>query len=165
MFDFENDCVNFSSPKEPLDPIRITGAVKGVVTNAEGEIVSEFEDNNLIVTAGLSWLAKVFAEESTNAMSHMAVGTSANATSAGQTSLQGSELGRVAVTSKTRVNNQVTVVATFAAGVATGTLNEAAIFDGSSGSTMFSRIVFGGPQNKGASDSFQITWVFTFNAG
>jgi len=164
MFDFENDSVNWQKPGFS-DFAKIKGSVTGVMTNENGEVVSQFEDKNLIVASGLAWLARVFAGEVFNGMTHMAVGTSATAASTAQTTLVGSELGRVAVASRTRVNNQVTVIATFPAGVATGALNEAGVFDGSSGSTMFARIVFGGVQNKGANDSFQITWVYTFNAG
>ena len=48
-------------------------------------------------------------------------------------------------------------VATFGAGVATGTLTEAGIFNAASSGTMFSRTVFAAI-NKTASDSVTITW-------
>lgn len=151
-------------PKPFVDPVVAKGHALLELFDADGVLKESQEINNLIVASGLAWMAKKFAGESTNEMTHIAVGTSSAATSTGQTALVGSELGRVAITTKTRTNNQVVAVATFPAGTGTGTLNEAAIFDGASGTTMFSRLVFGGSVAKGAADSFQITWTLTFNA-
>jgi hypothetical protein len=176
--DFDGDCVrvniaqdiqredkNMDAQTPGLnEPISCKGHVLAQLFDENGVLKEEREIDNLIVNTGLYWLAKKLAAESTNEMTHIAVGTSATATSASQTSLVGTESGRVAMTSKTRTNNQVVAVATFPAGVATATLNEAGIFDGSAGTTMFSRVVFGGAVTKGASDSFQITWTITLNA-
>lgn len=166
--DFDKDCIHVKEPqmKNPNDTDALTAQGKLLIEliGPDGEVKYSEEIKNLIVNTGLYWFAKKLAGESTNEMSHIAVGTSSTSASASQTTLVGSELGRVAMDSKIRTTNQVVMVATFGAGVATGTLNEAAIFDGSSGTTMLSRVVFSGAVNKGASDSFQVTWTITFNA-
>lgn len=173
--DLEGDCVRViennhekgNNMNEPLvgfqdNSGKIVGHLHCVLKDeVTGEIKQEFDIENLVVTTGKTWLAKRLAAESVNEMTHMAVGTSSTSPSAGDTALIGTELGRVAFDSKNRSANAVTMIATFPAGTATGTLNEAGIFDGSSGTTMLSRVAFAGPVTKGASDSFQVTWTVT----
>lgn len=166
--DLENDCIFIGekpveTPKGPNDTITLKGQVNGKLFNEAGELIQEIDINNLVTTVGKNWLAKKLAQESANEMTHMAVGTSATAPAIGQTSLIGTELGRVAFASKVRTANAVAIVATFPAGTATGTLNEAGIFDGSSGTEMLARVTFGGAVTKGASDSFQVTWTITMS--
>jgi len=69
---------------------------------------------------------------------------------------------RTAFTSKTRANNVVTTVTDFAAGVGTGTITEAGLFNVVTQNTgemhmyaSFTGIV------KGASDTLKITWTIT----
>jgi hypothetical protein len=150
-------------PQGINDEITLTGRVSGKLFDAEGNLKQEIEISNLVTTVGKNWLAKKLAQESANEMTHMAVGTSATAPAVGNTTLAGSELGRVAFASKTRTGNAVAIVATFPAGTATGTLNEAGIFDGSSGTEMLARVTFGGAVTKGALDSFQVTWTITMS--
>lgn len=135
-----------------------------LIDQETGKVKHREEIDNLIVTVGLAWFAKRLAAESANEMTHIAVGTSASATAAGQTALVGTELARVAMTSKTRTANAVAMVASYPAGTGTGTLNEAGIFDASSAGTMLSRVVFSGAVTKGASDIFNITWTISFSA-
>ena len=65
----------------------------------------------------------------------------------------------------TVTNDAVQYVATFAANVATGPLNEAGIFNATTAGTMLCRTVFGGGSsgviNKGANDTLTITWKIT----
>lgn len=166
--DLENDCIKIGErPVENMggyqDGVKAQGQVHGVLRDEHGNVKKEIDINNLVVTVGKNWLAKKLAEDSANEMTHMAVGTSDQAPALGDTSLVGTEEGRVAFDSKTRTGNAVTIVATFPAGTATGTLNEAGIFDGSSGTELLARVVFGGTVNKGASDSFQVTWTITMS--
>lgn len=170
--DLDNDCVRVADNHKEMfmeqlppginDKQGMVGQLHCVLRNEEtGEIKHEFTVDNLVVTTGKAWLAKRLAAESANEMTHMAVGSSATAPGVGDTALLGTELGRVAFDSKVRTANAVTMIATFPAGTATGTLNEAGIFDGSAGTTMLSRVAFSGPVTKGAADSFQVTWTVT----
>ena len=71
---------------------------------------------------------------------------------------------RVAFTSKTRLNNVVTMVGNWAAGNGTGAITEAGLFDVATQNTvnMWCSASFG-VVTKGASDIFKITWTITQN--
>ena len=120
-----------------------------------GEVVQEVP--NLVVTAGKNYVASRMKDATATAMSHMAVGSGSAAAAAGDTAL-GSQLSRIALTSTTVSNNEITYVATFAAGSGTGAVTEAGIFNASSSGTMLCRTVFS-VVNKGSADSMTITWV------
>ena len=122
-----------------------------------GEIVRTVD--NLVVTAGKSWVAARMSSASAAVMSHMAIGTGATAAAVGDTTLQ-TESDRNTLTSTTVTANAVAYVATWAAGDATAALTEAAILDAASGGDMLARTVFS-VVNKGAADSMTITWTIT----
>lgn len=71
---------------------------------------------------------------------------------------------RVALTSKTRSTNVVTMVGDWAAGVGTGAITEAGTFDVVTENTvnMWLSASFA-VVNKGANDTLKITWTLTFN--
>lgn len=71
---------------------------------------------------------------------------------------------RIALTTKTRNANVVTMVGDWAAGVGTGAITEAGIFDVVTQNTvnMWMSASFA-VVNKAAGDSFKITWTFTGN--
>ena len=122
-----------------------------------GKIIQEVD--NLVVTAGKSYVASRMKDATATAMSHMAIGSGSTAAAASDTAL-GNQLGRVALTSTTVSNAVVTYVASFPAGTGTGAVTEAAILNASSGGTMLCRTVFS-VVNKGASDSMTVTWTVT----
>jgi hypothetical protein len=98
-------------------------------------------------------------------MSHIALGTGSTAASTGQTALV-TEIARTAFQSATQVtttttNDSMQFVAVFGAGVGTGALTEAGIFNGAGGGTMLSRVTFAAV-NKAAGDSLTITWKIVF---
>ena len=68
--------------------------------------------------------------------------------------------GRQAVTSSVAVAAVVTTIATFAAGVGTGTLTEIGMFITNAGADMMCGATIG--VTKGASDSLVATWAVTF---
>lgn len=144
------------------DSMGMTGHVIGRLWDpATGEVKQEFEHHNLVVTTGKVQLAKQLNAESINAMTHVAIGTSNQSPAAGDTGLIGTEVARVAAT-KTRTTNAVQFVASYAPGVGTNaTINEAGIFDGSSGTVMLARVITSSNFNKGASDQLDITWTIT----
>ncbi len=137
---------------------KLTGKVHVTVTNEHGEVVEQ-RAANLVVTTGKNFTASRMVGVASNVMSHMALGSSSTAAAVGDTTL-GTELGRVALTASTAVNNVVTYTATFGTGVATGGVQEAGIFNASSAGTMLCRVVFA-IVNKGANDTIAITWTVT----
>lgn len=93
-----------------------------------------------------------------NAFNFVAVGSGSNAAAAGDTAL-GSEAARAQGTyAYTDDTKAFTVTNTFAAGTATGSIQEAGLFNSGVDGALFARQTFG-VINKGASDSLQITWV------
>ena len=135
------------------DGLKLTGKLSIAIND---EVVQEVP--NLVVTAGKNYVADRIKNNST-VMSHMAIGTGSTAAAAGNTAL-GSESARTALTSSTVSSNVIVYVDTFAAGVGTGAITEAGIFNASSGGTMLCRTVFS-VVNKGASDAMTITWTVT----
>lgn len=143
------------------DQVTATGALKIVVRGSDGAIKQEHEVKNLVVNAGLAYIASRMKDTTQAAMSHMAVGSGSTAASGGNTAL-GTELGRVALTSTTVTANAVAYVATFGAGVGTGAVTEAGLFNDGTAGTMLCRTVFG-VVTKEATDSMSITWTVTIS--
>lgn len=137
---------------------KLTGKVHVTLTNEHGEVVEQ-RATNLVVTTGKNFTASRMVGTADAVMSHMAVGSNNTAAAVGNTAL-GAELGRVALTAGTATNNVVTYTATFGAGTGTGGVQEAGIFNASSGGTMLCRVVFD-VVNKGANDTMAITWTVT----
>lgn len=135
------------------DGLKLTGKLSIAIND---EVVQEVP--NLVVTAGKNYVADRIKNNST-VMSHMAIGTGTAAAAAGNTAL-GSESARTQLTSSTVTDNEIVYVDTFAAGIGTGAITEAGIFNASSGGTMLCRTVFS-VVNKGASDAMTITWTVT----
>jgi hypothetical protein len=145
--------------QENLKP---TGMVTVSHFNSEGELINKFEVPNLVVTSGKNYIASRIKDTTYTAMTHMAIGTSSTAAAASDTTLV-SEGGRYTLSATTVSTNTVTYTATFAAGVGTSTspgVQEAGIFNASSGGTMLCRTVFPSVA-KAAGDSIAITWVVT----
>lgn len=136
----------------------LTGKVHVTLTNEHGEVIEQ-RATNLVVTTGKNFTASRMVGVASNVMSHMAIGAGLSAAVVGDTTL-GSELGRVALTASTAVNNVVTYTATFGAGTGTGAVTEAGIFNAASAGTMLCRVVFA-VVNKGANDTIAITWTVT----
>ena len=122
-----------------------------------GEVVSEVP--NLVVSAGKDFVASRIKDSTTNAMSHMAIGTGTASPAAGNTAL-GSQAHRSALTSTTVSSNVVTYVASFGVGDGTGAITEAGLFNASSSGDMLCRTTFS-VVNKGSQDSMTITWQVT----
>jgi hypothetical protein len=143
------------------DTIKMTGDLKIVLTDENGQIKHEQEVKNLVVTVGKNFIASRMKDTTDTAMSHMAIGSGTTAAAVGDTAL-GNELGRVSLTSTTVTTNNVAYVATFPAGTGTGAVTEAGLFNASSSGTLLCRTVFS-VINKGAADTLGITWTVTVN--
>lgn len=125
-----------------------------------GNLKEERWAHNIIPTVGLAHIADQLASTPVQAaMSHMAVGLSGTAPASGQTLLI-DETAKVALTSRTASAAVVTYVSTFGAGIGTGALLEAGIFNSAAASagTMLARLTFL-VINKEAADSLQVTWT------
>jgi hypothetical protein len=145
------------------DAIKMTGNLKLVLTDENGNIKQEEEVKNLVVTAGKGFIASRMKDATATAMTHMEVGTSSTAAAVGDTALVAAVASsRVTLTSTTVTTNSVAYVASFPAGTGTGALTEAGLFNASSAGTMLCRTVFS-VINKGAADTLGITWTVTVN--
>jgi hypothetical protein len=145
------------------DAIKMTGNLKLVLTDENGNIKQEEEVKNLVVTVGKNYIASRMKDATATAMTHMEVGTSSTAAAVGDTALVAAVASsRVTLTSTTVTTNSVAYVASFPAGTGTGALTEAGIFNASSSGTLLCRTVFS-VINKGAADTLGITWTVTVN--
>lgn len=141
-----------------LETIKAKGDVNIVIEREDGS-VDTIDINNLVVDVGLNYIVSRMKDATATAMSHMELGSGSTAAAAGNTTL-GTALGRAVLTSTTVSGNTIQYVASFSAGVATGNVQEAGIFNASTGGTLLCRTVFG-LVTKAAGDSMTITWTIT----
>ena len=145
------------------DNLKVTGALRVVLTGPDGQVKDERDLKNLVVSTGLAFIASRMKEATADVMSHMSLGTGTTAAALGNTTLETEISGsRVSLTSTTVTANQVTYIASFAAGVGTGAVTESGIFNASSSGTMLCRTVFP-VVNKQSGDSMTVTWTVTVN--
>lgn len=142
--------------------VSLHGQLHILVKDEKNNIKHDLTVPNLVVDAGLAFIASRMAGTSSSVMSHMAVGSSSTAASSGQTDLVSILGSRVSLTSGTASTNTMTYIATFSAGVSTGAITEAGVFNASSSGTMLCRSVFS-TINKAAGDSMTITWTITLS--
>jgi hypothetical protein len=140
--------------------LKASGELTITVFDRNGNLKEAKKVPNLVVTVGKNYIASRMVGTASTVMNGMAIGTGTGTPIAGDTTL-GTEAGRVALSAFTASTNTVTATATFAAGIATGAITEAGIFNNStSGGTMLCRTTFP-VVNKAAGDSIAITWVVT----
>jgi hypothetical protein len=140
-----------------------TGQLSVILRDADGNIKQDVRVKNLVVNTGLNFMTSRMKDTTLDAMTHMAVGSGTTAAAAGDTALETQISSRVSLTSTTVTANAIEYVAAFGAGVSTGAITEAGIFNASSAGTMLCRTVFS-VVNKAAADTLQITWTITINA-
>jgi hypothetical protein len=145
------------------EQMSVKGRLSVVLRDADGKVKQSQDIPNLVVNTGLAFIASRMKDTTDAAMTHMGVGSGTTAAAAGNTALQTQIGSRVSLTSTTVTANATAYVATFAAGVGTGAVTEAGIFNASTAGTMLCRTVFS-VVNKGADDTLQITWTITLNA-
>jgi len=143
------------------DSIRLIGRVKAEVFGPDGVLKQSEETHNLVLTVGKNMIAdRLLASPTLGVPTHIGVGTSGTAAAAGDTTITGET--RVALTSKTRSTNVVTYVGDWAAGSATGTLQETGLWDASSGGNLVGRATYTSIV-KGAADTLKVTWTWTIS--
>lgn len=151
------------SPSALDDLIEMRGELVLELRDEFGNVKELRHEKNLVVTAGKTFIASRMAGASSTVMTHMAVGTTNTAAAAGDTTLAaevGSSRTALTVSGGTPSTNVVTYACTFGAGVGTGALVEAGLFNASSSGTMLARTVFS-TITKAAGDSLTITWTVT----
>lgn len=153
------DEIGHSSGKGLEDAIIVKGHVRIELFGSNGELKDFREIDNLITTVGRNMITdRLLASPTLGVPTHMGVGTGSVAAAVGDTTLT-SEV-RVALTTKSRSTNVLTLVGDWAAGSATQTNSEAGVWDASSGGSLLSRVVYSGLP-KGASDTLKVTWTWT----
>lgn len=143
------------------DEVKMTGALSIRLYGPDGQLKDSRDIKNLVVTAGKGFIASRMVGVASAVQSHMAIGSGAVAAAIGDT-VMGAQLARVALTSGTAAAAVATYVASFGAGVGTGAVTEAGIFNDPAAGTLLARTVFA-VVNKGAADTMSITWTVTVN--
>jgi hypothetical protein len=144
------------------DTFKITGKLNLTLRDESGKVKQVVETENTVTTVGKYNIGdQLLASPSLAKPGWMEVGTGSGGTTKLGTYIADS---RTAFDSKTRSNAVVTMVTTFGAGVGTGAITEAGIFNVVTQDTAdmicystFSVI------NKAAGDSLVITWTLTIS--
>lgn len=149
------------------DGLALRANVRIEVRDAQTDALLEWRAvHNLVVDAGIGQiLDRIFNDTTTGPkfITHFAVGTSNAAVTSGQTALT-AETFRDALTQVTRLNAVLTVRQFLSSTQANGvTLQEAGIFNASSGGTMLARAVYTGIA-KDATRTVTFIWTFTLTA-
>ena len=143
--------------------LKLSGQLNIVVKGKDGKVKEERTEENLVVSAGLTFIASRMKDTTADAMTHMALGSGTTNAAAGQTDLVTLLGSREALDSTTASSNTIVYVAAFEAGDATGAVTEAGIFNAASGGTMLCRTKFN-VVNKAADDTMNVTWTITLSA-
>lgn len=145
---------------------KIKGVLELSLYNSEGKLIEYRRVGNLITKIMDVHVADQMSDQGEAAIGYMAVGdgTGQTAASVGMASSQ----ARVALDSTTQGtlanDNDVIYIATFAVGVATGTIREAGIMRLDDDASLMCYDDSFTPIVKGAGDSLEITWTVTFGA-
>lgn len=122
-----------------------------------------YESDNLVVIAGMNWIAQRMAGSTSpapNDMDYMALGQNTQATQLEDIALK-EEIARAQMSATPQVtSNRITYISTFVEGVGTGAITEAGIFDAAIDGVMLSRSVFP-VVNKQVDDYMTILWVIS----
>lgn len=125
-----------------------------------GKVKKQTEGPNIITDVGLNMLASYIKNDGVFGFpSYLAVGNDSTSPAAGQTALQGTELSRLAFDTESRTDNLITYKSRFD-GSWSGTIEEAGLFNASSGGDMLARFLTG-TFDKDTNDYLDITWKLT----
>ena len=146
--------------------LKLSGQLNIVLKDKAGNVKDSVEIKNLVVNAGLAYIASRMTGTAKAVMSHMALGSGTTAAAASQTdlvSILGSREALDSITISGSNNEKVVYVASFEAGDATGAVTEAGIFNAASSGDMLCRTKFN-VVNKAADDTMSVTWTITLSA-
>lgn len=138
------------------ESVSLRGNLNIVVYDGSNNVKDVRDVKNLVVASGKNYIANRMTANANAIMSHMAIGSGNTTPTTSDTALV-TEVARVSLDSTTLTGNTVTYVTTYGAGVGTGPLTEAGIFNDPTAGTMLCRTRFD-VVNKGNSDVVVITW-------
>jgi len=155
-----SDKMNIDMGKNYKEEILINCNMKIELFDKDGNIKEIRNVHNTVTTAGKNGVMdQVLGTPTLSKPGWMELGTGSPSGTLLGAYISGS---RVALTSKLRTNNVVTMIGDWIAGVGTGAITEAGVFDIITENTvnMWMSSSFA-VVNKGASDVLQITWTLT----
>lgn len=142
--------------------IKITGTITAVLTGPDGKVKDERTIQNLVVNTGRSHIIDRLQAGSAAVCDYIAIGTGTTAAAAADTALE-TESARAQGTLSQPDAYTDRCIYTFPAGTGTGAITEAGRLNDPTTGTLMGRQVFAAI-NKGANDSLQITYDFTYAA-
>lgn len=146
------------------EKLQFKGKVEILVTGKNGELIEQRSIPNLVVDAGLAYIASRMVEATKGVMSHMALGSGGATVAAGpQTDLIALLGTREAIDSAVIAGDKLEKVeytCSFEAGDATGAVTEAGIFNALAGGDMLCRTTFP-VVNKGPEDTITVIWTIS----
>jgi hypothetical protein len=148
--------------KNLMEELNLKANMKIELFDETGKLKEIREVHNTVTTAGKAGIMdQGIASPTLPKPGWMELGTGSPAATLLGAYITGS---RTALTSKTRATNVITMVADFAAGVGTGAITEAGVFDVVTANTvnMWLSATFA-VVNKSVADTLKITWTFTGN--
>lgn len=150
------------------ESLQAKGQVTFKLFDENGNQYYEHTEKNLVVLVGRVYIASRMKETGRPVeMSHMEIGQGTTAPTANDTVIElpftPAARNALGVAGGNVVSNAVTYTATFPAGVGTGTVTEAAIFNASTAGTMLCRTVFPAI-GKVATDTLSISWTISILA-
>lgn len=143
--------------------IKAQGTLHIILTDKNGHIKKDVTVPNIVVDTGLEFIARRMLQSpfpaDFAAMSHMAIGTDDDTLDPSEKTELGDEVARSVIVSSSVVQQtQVQYTASFLAGVGTGPIVEAGIFNDTTAGRMLCRTTF--PViNKESDDTLSITWT------
>jgi len=149
------------------DHVNVKGEIHYVLRDEHGDVKNEGFLINTVTELHDALIADRLAGGSDALFTHMWVGTGTGQTAASTDLATPIAGGRQAVTSSTQgagaSDNDVVVIATFAAGVGTGAIHEIGIFSSNASGDMK---CYNDSINvtKAAGDSLTVTWTITYGA-
>jgi len=142
--------------------VKVIGEVEIVLTDKDGNIKDRRSVRNLLVKNGGIYIASKITGNAISALDAMGIGSGSTAPTNADTALETQLANNTFLSGPTQGSgadtNTFSVVASFAAGEGTGTIEEAGLFYGG---VLFSRTVFTALV-KDAADALTLTWTVTF---
>ena len=143
--------------------IKVVGIINAVLIGPDGKIKTRRRVRNIVTNTGRQLVIDRLQAGSPAVCDYIAIGTNSTSAAAADTTL-GSENARAQGTLSQPDAYTDRCVYTFAAGTGTGTITECGRLNAASNGTLMGRQVFTGIV-KGAGDSLQISYDFTYAAG
>jgi hypothetical protein len=155
--------MNTSKTKQPSNDLQIVGTITARLIGPDGKTKLVRNVKNIVTNAGRQLIIDRLQAASAAVADYMAIGTGTTAAAAGDTTLV-TEVARAQGTLSQPDAHTDRLVQTFAAGTGTGSITEVGRLNNTTGGVLMGRSVFTAIP-KGADDSLQMTYDFTYAAG